>query len=89
MKGCTNKKSSQDKRTKINACNLSFKLEAGTAVKFGGAGGGGGGGVGAPPPPPPPPPPPGRDTCQHHLGGEEVVGLRPSRILPRYKLKQV
>ena len=68
MKGCTNKKSSQNKRTKINACNLSFKLEAGTAVKFGGGGG-------------------GRDTCQHHLGGEEVVGMRPSRILLRYKLK--
>ena len=72
MKGCTNKKSSQNKRTKINACNLSFKLEAGTAGKFGGGGGGG-----------------GRDTCQHHLGGEEVVGMRPSRILLRYKLKPV
>lgn len=72
MKGCTNKKSSQNKRTKINACNLSFKLEVGTAVKFGG------GGVG------------GRDTCQHHLGGEEVVGIGPSsRILVRYKLKPV
>ena len=40
MKGCTNKKSSQNKRTKINACNLSFKLEAGTAGKFGRGGGG-------------------------------------------------
>ena len=40
MKGCTNKKSSQNKRTKIKACNLSFKLEAAvTAVKFGGGGG--------------------------------------------------
>ena len=38
MKGCANKKSSQNKRTKINACNLSFKLEVGTAVKFGGGG---------------------------------------------------
>ena len=72
MKGCTNKKSSQNKGTKINACNLSFKLEAGTAGKFFFGGGGG-----------------CRDTCQHHLGGEEVVGMRPSRILLRYKLKPV
>ena len=79
MKGCTNKKSSQDKRTKINACNLSFKLEAGTAVKFGGGGGGGGGWGGGG----------GGDTCQHHLGGKEVVGMSPSRILLRYKLKPV